>query len=176
MDNKSILLISYSNFEKSFLELLAAEVSREYRYPVLIKESHIDLADYYDPERRQYDGNGIIMEIESISSTQFIKKMGRFRVDLFIPILTYIFGQAILSGSSGIASIYRLRNEQYGMPANDKLMYERFLKVVMHETGHMFGLIHCHNPACVMRSSTYVEDIDQKGTALCSSCRDSVSH
>ena len=30
------------------------------------------------------------------------------------------------------------------------------------------GLIHCHVPTCVMRSSTYVEDIDQKSvSSLC---------
>jgi archaemetzincin len=32
-------------------------------------------------------------------------------------------------------------------------------------------LLHCHTPTCVMRSSTYVEDIDQKEVGLCSKCR-----
>ncbi|MDP2336345.1 MAG: hypothetical protein Q8N05_07830, partial [Bacteroidota bacterium] len=34
-----------------------------------------------------------------------------------------------------------------------------------------FGLIHCTNPTCVMRSSTYVEDIDQKIQHLCFKCK-----
>lgn len=96
------------------------------------------------------------------------------RVDLFIPILTYIFGQAAFRGRTGIASLYRLRNEQYGMKKNEWLLIDRFTKVVIHELGHTFGLIHCHVPSCVMRSSTYVEDIDQKDKHLCIRCRNTI--
>lgn len=39
-----------------------------------------------------------------------------------------------------------------------------------HELGHTFGLIHCQNADCVIRSSTYMEDIDQK-SHLCNRCR-----
>ena len=131
----------------------------------------MDLSGFYDPMRRQYDGNGILKIIDSISTSQYVKKVGLFRVDLFIPILTYIFGQAALNGNTGIASLYRLRNEQYGMKKDEDLLLERFGKVIIHEVGHMFGLIHCHIPTCVMRSSTYVEDIDQKNHKLCIKCR-----
>ena len=99
------------------------------------------------------------------------KVMGLFNVDLFIPILTFIFGQAFLNGHSGIASVYRLTNERYGLPRNDQLLIERTKKEVIHEFGHTFGLIHCDNPACVMRSSTYLEDVDQKKLHLCHKCQ-----
>jgi archaemetzincin len=56
------------------------------------------------------------------------------------------------------------------MKQDDKLLLDRFRKEVVHELGHMFGLVHCSNPICVMRSSTYVEDIDQKTHSLCSHC------
>jgi len=174
LSEQRILLISYANFEKDFLEKIAEEVTREFLFPVSIEESHIDLNEFYDPMRRQYDGNRILMEIDLISSPQYIKKVGLFRIDLFIPILTYIFGQATLNGSSGIASLYRLRNEQYGMERDENLLFDRFEKVIIHELGHTFGLIHCHNPTCVMRSSTYVEDIDQKNNKLCNACRSKI--
>jgi archaemetzincin len=171
LNEQSILLISHGNFENDFLEKIAREVAREFLLPVSIEESHIDLNEYYDPMRRQYDGNGLLKEIDSMPSTQFVKKVGLFRVDLFIPILTYIFGQAILNGNTGVASLYRLRNEQYGMKKDENLLFDRFRKVIIHELGHTFGLIHCHIPTCVMRSSTYVEDIDQKTANLCLRCR-----
>jgi archaemetzincin len=50
-------------------------------------------------------------------------------------------------------------------------LLDRFQKVAIHELGHSFGLIHCHQPTCVMRSGTYVEDIDQKEQHLCVRCR-----
>ena len=79
-------------------------------------------------------------------------------------------GQAHLGGIFGIASMFRLRNELYGLPENNELMMERLSKVVVHELGHTFGLIHCHQPYCIMRSSTYVEDLDQKELRFCKNC------
>lgn len=174
MDELSILLISDGSFENDFLENIAREVELEFKKPVSIEDIRIDLIDFYDPIRRQYDGNGILKEIDASSSFPFVKKLVLFRVDLFIPILTFIFGQAVLNGCTGIASIYRLRNEQYGMKKDDNLLFNRFKKVVIHELGHSFGLLHCHVPTCVMRSSTYVEDIDQKSHKLCNKCRDEI--
>ena len=171
MSEHSILIIDHGNFEKAFLESIAAGIDREYHMPVSIKESHGDLSEFYDPMRRQYNGNELMKELTSWLSLNHTKNIGLFRVDLFNPILTYIFGQAALNGRIGVASLYRLRNEQYGMKKDDELLLERFQKVIIHELGHMFGLVHCHIPPCVMRSSTYVEDIDQKSMHLCSKCR-----
>ncbi|NOY38039.1 MAG: archaemetzincin family Zn-dependent metalloprotease [Chlorobi bacterium] len=171
MNKQDILLISYGHFEKDFLEKLAGDVTREFFYPVYIEAGHIDFNDYYDPERRQYDGNKLINVIDTVFSSYNSKRIGLFDVDLFIPIFTYIFGQAVFNGNTGIASLYRLRNEHYGMKKDDNLLLDRFRKVIIHELGHTFGLIHCHMPTCVMRSSTYVEDLDQKSHHLCLKCR-----
>jgi archaemetzincin len=38
--------------------------------------------------------------------------------------------------------------------------------------GHTYGLFHCHNPECVMKSSTYVEEIDFKSSRFCDKCWD----
>jgi archaemetzincin len=174
LNKHNILLISHGQFEKDFLEKTAGYVAIEFNIPVEFKESRIDLSEFYDPTRRQYDGNKLIREIDTRFSSKFVKKIGLFRVDLFIPILTYIFGQAAFNGTTGIASLYRLRNEQYGMKKNEALLLDRFSKVIIHELGHTFGLIHCHVPNCVMRPSTYVEDIDQKSHMLCSKCRTAI--
>jgi len=174
LNKQNILLISFGQFESNFLEDLAEYVETVYPYPVLIQNGHIDMSEYYDPMRRQYDGNSILKELDTIYAGDIIKQVGLFRVDLCIPILTYIFGQAAFKGMTGIASLYRLRNEQYGMKKDELLLLHRFAKVVIHELGHTFGLIHCHNPKCVMRSSTYVEDIDQKSNTLCTSCRKTI--
>ena len=71
--------------------------------------------------------------------------------------------------------MYRLHNAHYGLPEDDQVLMERFMKEVIHELGHTFGLMHCHSPQCVMRSSTYVEDIDQKEMHLCMNCRNELS-
>lgn len=171
MNEQGIALISFGYFEHDFLEKIADSVTREYALPVHIREGHFDLSEFYDPARRQYNGNMLLKEVDGQYSSDSLKTFGLFYVDLFIPILTYIFGQAFLNGRTAIASIYRLSNERYGLKETDQTLLERFSKEVIHELGHTFGLIHCHVPACVMGSSTYVEDIDQKGSNLCSKCR-----
>jgi archaemetzincin len=171
MNHQNITLISFGYFRKDFLDKIAENVKREFICQVNHKEGHLDLSEFYDPTRRQYNGNLLLKKVDSLFSSNSSKTLGLFSVDLFIPILTYIFGQAFLNGETGIASLYRLSNERYGMPKDDQSLLDRFIKEVIHELGHMIGLRHCQIPSCVMRSSTYVEDIDQKSSNFCMNCR-----
>jgi len=171
MNLQNITMVSFGYFEKDFLEKIAEAVKNEFRCPVSIKEGHIDLSEFYDPARRQYNGNTLLKQVDSLSFPGSAKTLGLFNVDLFIPILTFIFGQAFLGGQTAIASLHRFSNEHYGMISDDRFLLDRSRKEVIHELGHTLGLIHCHTPTCVMRSSTYVEDIDQKDQHLCSNCR-----
>jgi archaemetzincin len=172
MNPQPITLITYGRFEREFIESIADSVTHEYNFPVNLGESRLDLSGFYDPSRKQYDGNKLLLEVDATSSSESFKTVGLFRVDLFIPILTYIYGQAFFNGRSAIASLFRLKNERYGMPADDLLLLERFRKEVIHELGHTFGLKHCFSLECVMKSSTYVEDIDLKKVSLCNKCRE----
>ena len=170
MNLGSIILISFGHFEKDLLEMIVQDVEYEFLLPVRTREGHLDLSEFYNSGRRQYNGFNLLKEVDLKFASNDTKTLALFDVDLFIPILTYIFGQAYLNGRAGIASIFRLRNESYGMKRDDKVLVDRFRKEVIHELGHAFGLIHCYDQTCVMRSSTYVEDIDQKNHHLCNKC------
>ncbi len=172
-DNRTkVSVVSFGHFEKELLEKITQSINQEFLCQVTHVEAHTDLNPFFDAGRRQYNGNKLLQIIDTIELKEATKIIGLFSVDLFIPILTYIFGQAYLNGRTGIASLYRLGNERYGMPSDPVLLGERFIKEIHHELGHMFGLIHCHVTECVMKSSTYVEDIDQKTKHLCTACRE----
>jgi archaemetzincin len=171
MNAPTITLLSFGRFERVFLEKISEVVMHEFNCTVTLKDAHVDISDFFDPVRRQYNGDKLLKEVAAQNGIENSKTIGLFNVDLFIPILTYIFGQAQLNGKTAIASQYRLNNERYGMPTDEELLLQRFTKEVIHELGHTFGLIHCHTPTCVMRSSTYVEDIDQKESQFCEKCR-----
>jgi archaemetzincin len=171
MDPPTVTIVSFAHFGKEFLEKIAAGVEHELLCQVEMKEKHLDLSEYFDPGRRQYNGDKLLKVIDSMDFEGSVKIIALFNVDLYIPILTYIFGQAQLGGRTAIASLYRLSNERYGIANDEITLLDRFQKEVIHELGHLFGLIHCHTPTCVMRSSTYVEDIDQKDVHLCEKCR-----
>jgi archaemetzincin len=171
LEGQGIILVSCGLFEKILTGRVATDVSREFHYPVELKECSLDISHFYNPGRRQYDANKLLKAISERAPQDAIRVIGMVRVDLYIPILTYIFGQAKLGGYTGVASLYRLRNEHYGLEPDYELLIERFSRVIIHELGHTFGLIHCSNPVCVMRSSTYVEDLDQKEKHFCHRCR-----
>jgi len=172
LKNKSIILYLCSHFDDDLIQHIIQSIKDEFHISISIRKYDIDLIQYYSPRRRQYDANELLKVISEINSQEKIKKIALFNIDLFIPILTFIFGQAILGGNTGIVSNFRLRNELYGLKQNDKLLFERLSKVIIHELGHMFGLIHCQNLTCVMHSSTYVEHIDQKKQHFCLKCRE----
>jgi archaemetzincin len=175
LEEQRIILLSCGQFDRAFLKRVALAVGNEYRTGVIAEECHLDLNPFYNPNRRQYDGDRLLRHIPLCTSSHYTKLVGLFRVDLYIPILTYIFGQAILGKSEAIASVFRLRNELYGMKQDEELLLTRTVKEVIHELGHTFGLIHCQNQACVMRSSTYVEEIDLKSSSLCAVCREKLA-
>lgn len=168
-------MLSFGAFEKEFLERISDCVFNELNISVAVKDGHMALEEYFDAGRRQYNADKILKKLESFPINDFSLKLGVFDVDLFIPILTYIFGQAHLGGNTAMVSTYRLKNEHYGLKSDGNLLVERTIKEVIHELGHIRGLIHCHTPSCVMQASTYVEDIDQKELHFCIECRKKIN-
>ena len=96
--------------------------------------------------------------------------LGITKLDLFIPILTFVYGEAELDGDVAVVSYHRLRNELYGLTSDNRRLSDRLIKEAVHELGHAYGLIHCHAQPCVMHASTYVEDIDMKSASFCDAC------
>lgn len=132
-----------------------------------------DLPKVFDPSRRQYHSSGVLKQmLDDLSAhgDPTDKLIGLVDVDLFIPVLTFVYGEAQLKGRCAVVSTFRLRNELYGLPADDRLFRDRIEKECVHEVGHTYGLVHCRDIECVMRSSTYVEEIDLKGSLLCPAC------
>jgi archaemetzincin len=140
--------------------------------PVLINVS-FGIEAMLDRTRGQYDSTRILLQLRAMSdlpSASPDKILCITPHDLYIPVLTYVFGEAELGGNVAVVSYYRFQNERYGLPPNYGLLAERLLKESLHETGHMFGLTHCRSQECVMHASASVEEVDLKGTHYCEIC------
>ncbi len=124
----------------------------------------------YDFYRAQYNSTSLIRELLSLETDSSCKILGITSVDLFVPILTYVFGEAQLEGTAAVMSTYRLDDTIYGLPQDSIKLFERSLKEATHELGHTFGLLHCRSFNCAMHASTTVDDIDVKGASLCDEC------
>jgi archaemetzincin len=90
--------------------------------------------------------------------------------DLYIPILTFVFGEAQLEARGALVSLHRLRQEFYGLPADSQLLAQRLLKESIHELGHTLGLRHCADYQCAMSPAHAVERIDVKLAEFCAAC------
>ena len=148
------------------IERLAASLPR----PLHRIDLSFDLRPYYAPERRQHHATLLLATLLRHLPEPRGKIVGVTCEDLFIPVLTFVFGQSQLDGPAAIVSTYRLHNEFYGLPADEDLLRARTVKEIVHELGHAFGLVHCRDQRCVMRASTYVEEVDLKDATFCAVC------
>ena len=161
--------------QESLLIPLREQISSTFHREVQIASFPIDPSFAFDHSRKQYNSSLLLAKLVDIKPKDALRILGITDLDLFIPILTFVFGEAQLDGPTAIVSIHRLRNEFYGLPKNDKLLLERLEKEAIHELGHTFDLVHCRNDLCVMNTSTYVENIDLKPLDVCHSCLQELS-
>jgi archaemetzincin len=129
-----------------------------------------DPEDAYDPSRGQYNSTRLLAMLDRGAGEAFDRVLAVTAADLFVPVLTYVFGEAQLRGRAAVVSLQRLRPEVYGLAADPDRLAQRLLTEACHELGHCDGLLHCHDPRCVMHASTYVEEIDLKTSSRCPDC------
>jgi archaemetzincin len=171
----SILIVPIRPVDHAELTSLIAPLTSVFQQSVSIEESrYVDPAFAFDSYRNQFNSTSIIAALLKSYPTHRGKIIGITTVDLFVPVLTYVFGEAQLDGKVAVLSSFRFREELFGLDPNPELEHIRLLKEAIHELGHTFGLIHCHRPECVMHSSTSAEEIDVKGKNFCDECEQTV--
>lgn len=167
----NILIFPVGGVDTSIIEFLALSLPENLNIPCKASDVTIALDDAYDFERKQYFSTKLLEKMLSQHTADDTKLLGVADVDLFMPPLSFVFGEAQFDNPASIISICRLRQEFYGLPEDADLLYQRSEKEAIHELGHCFGLIHCRDYRCVMYLSYAVEDIDLKANSFCDKCR-----
>ncbi|MDZ7262718.1 MAG: archaemetzincin family Zn-dependent metalloprotease [candidate division KSB1 bacterium] len=165
-----IYLVPIQLSNDSLLLPLSERISATFHRETVIISLPIDPSSTYEPSRNQYNSSLLLAQLVAMRPGNAHRILGVTELDLYIPILTFVFGEAQFNGPAAVVSTHRLRNEFYGLARNDQVLQERFEKEAIHELGHTFGLVHCRDDLCVMSVSTYVENIDLKSCRLCQSC------
>jgi archaemetzincin len=157
------------------LDSLAADLARVFEVSCHVRTDRFDAAFAHDAARNQYHSTAILAALDRLVQPRDVRVLGVTALDLFVPVLTFVFGEAQLAGRCAVVSTHRLREEHYGLPAREEVLRQRLTKEAVHELGHTFGLRHCPNWRCVMASTHAVERLDLKEAEFCASCRCAVA-
>ena len=164
-----ITLKPLGNISGETLEKIKEGVGGIFHCPVEIEAGFGDLAQAYNPERKQYLSSKLLASLGKSEREERV--VGVVDVDLYVPRLNFVFGEADIASGTAIVSLCRLKPEYYGLAPDEALFLERATKEIVHELGHTFGLGHCPNNKCVMHFSNSLADTDLKEARFCSRCR-----
>jgi len=170
MKKKSIDIIPIGQVDDKVLNRLSLTIKSCFGYPCRI-DGEWEIPSYaYNPDRKQYYSTMILKELCAGVKNDSIRAIGVTALDLYIPIFTFVFGEAQLGSHCAIISLNRLNQEYYGLPQEDELFLSRAEKEAVHELAHTFGLTHCHDENCIMHASYTIGDTDVKSILFCRLC------
>jgi archaemetzincin len=164
-------LLPVGEVDLSLLQDLLAAIPRSLDVACEILPYQLDPTPSYHPERQQYHSSEMLQRMQSLVRPQDWRFLAVADVDLYIPILKYVFGEAQMDGPCAVVSVHRLRQEFYGLDRDAAVLRRRLIRESIHEIGHTLGLRHCQDYSCVMASSHSVAWIDLMDSTLCDSCR-----
>ena len=166
-------MLAIGDVEGRTLEAMAVQLAEHFAMPCEVMPNAIDPEFAFHPERGQYHSSEILAEIRKFVGPNCWRLLGVTSADLYIPILTFVFGEAQMGGPAAVISTHRLRQEFYGLPKDVDLSIRPDAEEEVHELGHAH-LSPCDDYNYGMASSHSVEWIDLKENTFCRHCANRV--
>ncbi len=166
-----VLIVTFGECTREFVDEARAAVFGELDMDVAVADTRFDPAFALEAKRRQYNSGLLRKRLGEWHQGGPDRRLGLIEGDLFIPMLSFVYGQAQVGGPCALVSAARLRQEFYRMPKDAVVFRKRVRKEVLHEIGHTLTLVHCQDPGCVMALATGLPQVDRKSETFCSSCR-----
>jgi archaemetzincin len=165
-----INVISVGLSELHILQYIANLISEKFSVDVRTGKQ-VSIDNFEANERRgQYLSTRILESLMFMKNSIEDVALGIADVDLYVPSLNFVFGEADPNNKAALISITRLKPSFYGQHYDDDLLLERAGKEAVHELGHVFNLRHCHKAKCVMFFSNTLTDTDVKEDKFCDRC------
>jgi len=167
---RTIGVFAFGEVPPIYLKVIAAHISGYLKLDaeILSPVAHPHYA--LDEHRFQYDCGIILKTVAANAFEGYEKVIGVLTVDLFVPIFTYVYGEARQGGKIALVSTFQLHSNPQKTSEPSSLIYERTAKVAMHELGHLFNLMHCDDEKCLMHFSGSLKDLDRTPVYFCRYC------
>jgi archaemetzincin len=167
----AVRLVSVGSLPPALLGFLQEGVRRELGADVRMG-GNLPLPASCPEGLSQYPGAPFLAALAAARPPGVEVILGVTGVDLAAPGLNFVFGLADPPSRAAVISLARLYPEFYGQPRDPRRFKARAVTEAVHELGHLWGLGHCPDPACVMSFSNSLADTDRKGPGFCKSCRE----
>jgi archaemetzincin len=168
---KVLYLVPIGKVDEDILTVLCEALEGVFLTPCEVSPAQPSPSYAYNERRQQYLSSSILREMGELSLPGAYRLLGVVDLDLYVPELNFVFGQASLKGKEAIIALPRLRQAFYGLPETPDLFRKRAVKEAIHELGHTHGLPHCPDRLCVMHFSNSLRDTDIKDSSFCRNCR-----
>jgi archaemetzincin len=139
--------------------------------PTSVSENHVRIMGYVTA-RKQVDAQVLLDSLQAYKHRHGIGEPVLLVVsqDLFRNGNDFVFGLAREQVGAAVVSSARLGNSYYGLQHSDDDLMDRITKEGAHEIGHLLGLGHCQNDACIMFRPDTLDELDRKKKQLCPDC------
>src|SRR5512138_2150589 len=117
--------IGEGEIEDDLLERVRARVAEAFGRPTTCTAVSTAPAGTLDARRGQHSSTRLLRWLLEHPPAHADKLIGITDVDLFIPVLTFVFGEAQLGGAAAVVSLARLRGTFDGRPAPGELLEAR---------------------------------------------------
>ena len=164
-------MVALGPIDPDILRRLRTALSKFLPLPVRVLHPQPLPPQTYHVIRNQYNAVQLLEFLIDQKENKAFRILGVTAGDLYIPIFTFIFGEAQLNDKTAIISVFRLRGDAGGHAPPKQVFLKRLLKLSIHELGHTFGLKHCLEDGCLMGFSSNLEKLDQKNLAFCEYCQ-----
>jgi len=165
-----IVLIMLSQIDADVTGLVRQKLANMFCRPVLVRYEISNLKYAYDAVRNQFISPRVLSRLRRLKKGRGDKIMAVTDVDMYSPGYDFVYGEADVQAGVATLSINRLLPETGDVSQKTDTVAERIIREATHEMGHLFGLGHCPNQKCVMRTCTCLAEVDEAQGGLCAGC------
>lgn len=167
---EAIEVLGLAGVSRGLLSAVTSSLSRRVAVPCRERRPPASIESPHIVGRNQVDADGLLERIESLERPEGLLRLALTAEDIGHPVFTHFFGRARHFGDAALVSTARLDPAFYGLPSDPDQTVKRAVLEGLHEIGHLLGLRHCSDWACIMRFASNVEAIDNRGDVFCAVC------
>jgi archaemetzincin len=164
-----VIILPLGTIDSPYSSFLKQEIPKIYKVEVqLAAAMQMPQTAFYKP-RQRYIADSLLVFLRARSENKNEYVLGITSSDISTSagnnVNWGVMGLGYRPGNACVISPFRIK----GNLKNSRQLYNRFLKVALHELGHNFGLDHCADQHCIMVDAEGKNKLDGEDH-LCKNC------